>query len=339
MTTLLRTMLGYRRTRSWALLLSLSLSLHAGIAAAEPDAATRAAARQLAEDGVAALQNGDAATAAQKLEKAHQSLQVPSVALWSARALVKLGALVEARERYIEATRLPVSGDKAVQEQAKVDAATEREQLAARIPSLLIRVAAASSERLEVTLDGKALPDMLLGEERPTNPGPHRIVAKQGAQEANTSITLAEGEHRRVELKVGAANAAKGSAVPGHGEAAAPPSANGSTSKTLGWAAIAVGGAGLVTGGVTGILALNKKSALDDDQRCREGKCLDTAEDDVHTLRTLRTVSTVGFIAGGVLCATGVTLLLTAKGHQNSAEQARWSITVGPANLSVRSAF
>lgn len=47
-------MLGYRRTPSWALL--LSLSLHAGIAAAEPDAATRAAARQLAEDGVAALQ-------------------------------------------------------------------------------------------------------------------------------------------------------------------------------------------------------------------------------------------------------------------------------------------
>ncbi|HVY26653.1 MAG TPA: hypothetical protein VHB79_08865 [Polyangiaceae bacterium] len=330
-------MLGYRCARPWATLLSLSLSLHAGIAAAEPDAATRAAARQLAEDGVMALQNGDATTAAQKLEKAHQALQVPSVALWSARALVKLGALVEARERYIEATRLPVSGDKAVQEQAKVDAAAEREQLTARIPSLLIRVAPASSERLEVTLDGKALPAMLLGEERPTNPGPHRIVAKQGTQEANASITLAEGEHQRVELKLGAA--AQSGATPSDSGAPSRTSPTGSTRTTLGWAALIAGGAGLVTGGVTGILALKKKSTLDDDPRCQNGQCLDTAADDVHALRTWRTVSTVGFVAGGVLCAAGVTLLLTAKSPQSPEAQARWSITVGPAHLSVRSSF
>ena len=56
------------------------------------------AARKLAEDGVAALQNGDAATAVQKLEKAHNMLKAPSVALWSARALAKRGLLIEAAE-------------------------------------------------------------------------------------------------------------------------------------------------------------------------------------------------------------------------------------------------
>jgi hypothetical protein len=65
------------------------------LAHAEQDAATRAAARKLAEDGVAALQSGDAKGAAQKLDKAFRMLLVPSVGLWSGRALIKQGLLVE----------------------------------------------------------------------------------------------------------------------------------------------------------------------------------------------------------------------------------------------------
>jgi hypothetical protein len=90
--------------------------------AAEEDAATRAAARKLAEDGVAALQAGDSAKAVDKLDKAFRTLRAPSIALWSGRALIQHGQLVEAAERLLEATRLPVSGDTVVQQQAKSDA-------------------------------------------------------------------------------------------------------------------------------------------------------------------------------------------------------------------------
>jgi hypothetical protein len=317
----------------------LSLSLCGTAAAAEPDAGTRAAARTLAEDGVSALQNGDAATAVQKLEKAHRALQAPSVALWSARALVKLGLLVEARERYIEATRLPISGDKAVQEQAKLDAQAEGDQLLPRIPSLLVSVAGEPAG-LSVTVDGKELPELLLGEARPTNPGQHQVVAKRGAEQARETLTLTEGEHRRLELKLALATGTSPTA-PATAAGGSMPEARkpGSTKRTLGLVAIVAGGAGLVTGGVTGFIALNKKKALDDDERCLNGQCLYSAEAEVKSLRTFRTISTVGFVAGGVLAAAGVTLLLTAPRPESAEQSARVSLRIGPAQLSVHGTF
>ena len=331
-------LLGYRRARACGL--SLALLLCASVAAAEPDAGTRAAARTLAEDGVSALQNGDAATAVQKLEKAHRALQAPSVALWSARALTKLGLLVEARERYIEATRLPVSGDKAVQEQAKLDAQTEGEQLLSRIPSLLVSVAG-PTEGLTITVDGKALPELLLGEARPTNPGQHRVVAKRGAEQASEAVTLTEGEHRRLELELAVA-AGPGLSVPADagGVSATAPTKPGNTAKTLGLVAIVAGGAGLAVGGVTGLMAMSKQTALEDDkERCQDGKCLYSAEADVQRLRTFRTISTVGFVAGGVLAAAGVTLLLTAPRSESAQQSGQLSLSVGPANLRFQGTF
>src|SRR5262245_8809175 len=70
--------------------------------------------------------------------------------------------------------------------------------------------------------------------------------------------------------------------------------------RPLAYVALALGGAGLVAGGVTGAMAMSKRSALDDNPSCADGKCLHDVEDDVSSLRTFRTISTVGFIAGGV---------------------------------------
>jgi hypothetical protein len=41
-----------------------------------------------------------------RLESAYAVLRVPSLALWSARALEKNGKLIEAARRYLEATKL-----------------------------------------------------------------------------------------------------------------------------------------------------------------------------------------------------------------------------------------
>lgn len=326
------------RTCVWSLTLALALALVSSGALAEPDAATRAAARTLAEDGVSALQNGDVATAVQKLEKAHHALQAPSVALWSARALAKQGLLVEARERYIEATRLPVSsGDQAVQEQAKIEAQAESEQLAARIPSLQISVAGPPNPGLQVSVDGRVLPELLLGEDRPTNPGPHRIEARRGAEQASEAVTLGEGEHRRVELKLTGVAGTR-SVTPGP---AAEPATGKSTGtwRTIGVVALVAGGAGLVTGGVTGLLALNKKKALDGDSRCLDGQCLYSAKGDVDSLRTFRTLATAGFVAGGVLAAAGTILLFAVPSTNGSERSAQVSLSVGPASVDVRGSF
>jgi len=305
-------------------------------AAAEEDAATRSAARKLAEDGVAALQSGDSAKAVDKLDKAFRALRAPSIALWSGRALAKHGQLVEAAERLLEATRLPVSGDTAVQEQAKADAEKELEQLRPRIPNLVIRVEGA--EGASVSLDGKDVPAALLGEDRPVNPGQHELLAQRGTEKQIASVTIAEGERKEVTLHFGAASPG---VVPPVSAAAAPEPASSKGSRTLAFVALGVGGAGLVLGGVTGGLAMSKKSALDDDQNCRDGQCTHAVEDDVNSLRTFRTVSTIGFIAGGALAATGVVLLLTSGAGSQKAQRPSTTLALGiaPNALRLRGSF
>lgn len=321
------------------------LMLGAAGAHAEEDAATRAAARKLAEDGVAALQNGDAATAVQKLEKAHNMLKAPSVALWSARALAKRGLLVEAAERLREASRLPVSGDTGVQEQAKRDAEKELSELSPRIPSLVIAISSAGDAPVTVTLDGRPIPSDLLGEDRPVNPGPHRLVAKRGADERSLDVTLAEGERKPASLDFGSAAPTPASptgAPAGDTGASTASSSSGGGNKTLAFVALGAGAAGLIVGGVTGGLAMSKKSKLDDNHvDCLNGQCTYAVESDVKSLRTFRTVSTIGFIAGGVLAATGVVLLITSGGSQQQGAQQRphVALSVGPGNLQLAGSF
>src|SRR5689334_3893827 len=102
-------------------------------ALAQSDSA-RAGARDLGPGGVEAYQGGNYTLATDKLGRAFEILRVPSLGLWSARALAKSGKLVEASERYLVVTRLDASGDIAVQNQAKAEAATEREALLPKIP-------------------------------------------------------------------------------------------------------------------------------------------------------------------------------------------------------------
>ena len=92
-------------------------------------------------------------------------LRVPSLGLWSARALAKLGKLVEAEARYLEVIRLPTSvGDEAIQEQARQDARNERAELARRIPSVLVRIEGAPAAEVAVTIDGAPLTGSAVGE-------------------------------------------------------------------------------------------------------------------------------------------------------------------------------
>jgi hypothetical protein len=335
-------MLGHCLRRLTAALCAVLLLGTAG-AHAEEDAATRSAARKLAEDGVAALQSGDAATAVQKLEKAHNMLKAPSVALWSARALVKRGLLVEAAERLREASRLPVSGDAAVQEQAKRDSEKELSDLSPRIPSLVIAISGAGDAPVAVTLDGVPIPRDLLGEDRPVNPGMHHLVAKRGADERSLDVTVAEGERRPLSLDFGraAATPAAPTGAPVDNAGVSSSAGTGGGGKTLAFVALGAGAAGLIVGGVTGGLALSKKGELDDNDACLDGQCTYAVESDVKSLRMFRTVSTIGFIAGGVLAVTGVVLLVTggSSQQQGAARAPRVALAVGPGHLQLSGSF
>jgi hypothetical protein len=347
-------------------LLVVALTLAMPAQAQDEDAATRSAARHVALEGIAALQQGDATLATEKLEKAYRVLKVPSIALWSARALVKHGQLVEASERYLAAGRLSFKGgEQVVQEQAKNDAEKELAELTPRIPSVVVVIEGAKLSEVTVSLDGKAVPRALLDEDRPLNPGQHELVGQRGEERPRQVITVAEGEKKRVVLQFASPNpppvAATGNLQPPASAAVASPAANvepaansaptgsvtaehagGSAQKSWAIATLVGGGVGLVVGGVTGLLALSKRSDLDHNPNCKDGQCLAAAQGDVDSFRAMRTASTVGFIAGGVLSATGVVLLLTS--HPHSSERAaavnvQLSLHVAPGALRLAGTF
>src|SRR4029079_7449233 len=172
-------------------------------AAAQPsDDATRAEARKIGYAGVEAYQAGDFATAHDRLETAFQMLRVPSLGLWSARALTKLGKLVGGEARYLEVIRLPTSvGDEAIQEQARQDARNERAELARRIPSVLLRVEGAPAAEVAVTIDGAPLTGTAIGESHLVNPGRHRIEGVRGSARASADVVAAEGEQKSALLR------------------------------------------------------------------------------------------------------------------------------------------
>jgi hypothetical protein len=300
----------------------------AATARAEVDDATRASARQLGYSGVEAFQSGQYESAREKLDKAYRVLKVPSLGLWSARALEKLGKLVEASERYLEVTRLsPSSGQEAVQTQAQADARREFEVLSPRIPKLRVVVEGADPSAVVLTVDGVAIAPELVGEERPVNPGKHRIEAKAGVETRASETSLGEGEHQTVKLSFGIAGAVSVSRSEPSPPDVAPPSRTGSTRATLGWAAVIAGGAGVVAGGVTGVLALGKRGDLESSDRCRieRNECLPDMQPVVDEYDRWRTVSTIGFVAGGVLATAGVVLLLTVPGEDGPSTALRVS--------------
>ena len=77
---------------------SLTLGYAASASAQQIDAATRATARQLGEEGMASFDRGDCTVAANKLTRAHDLVHVPTLAFYAGKCLEKLGRLVEAGE-------------------------------------------------------------------------------------------------------------------------------------------------------------------------------------------------------------------------------------------------
>lgn len=314
---------------------------------AQSDDGTRAAARSLGTAGVEAYQAGDFRAAHDKLEKAYRILKVPSLGLWSARALVKVGKLVEAGERYLEVTRLTIQGgDTGVQKQAQADAQSELDALGQRIPSVVVQVEGADASTVSITLDGEAISNALVGEKRPVDPGAHHVEGTRGADHVSVDVKVAEGGsspavlHFSAETSAGAVPAAAAGAEiqppPGAAQPIEDHVSAGSASplRTAGFVALGVGGAGLVLGGITGVVALGKHSSLKDDGACSDLHCNASESSQVNSYNSMRTVSSIGFIAGGVIAATGLVLVLTAPKNGETT-----ALTLAPGALFLRRQF
>ena len=263
------------------------------------------------------------------------------IGLWSARALVASGKLVEGSERYLEISRLVLQGDAKVQQAAQADAVKEHEQLVPRIPSIIIQLEGPASQSARVLLDGVEVPKALIGVKRPVNPGKHRVQAGTATRE----VTLREGQS--LEVSLNPSTASNPTVAPPTGTEPTPPepassaatttadttAKPGSKQRVAAWVSLGVGGAGLLASGITAGLAASKKDSLSAD--CPDNACFPNAHDDADSYNSLRTISTVGFIVGAVGAAAGVTLLLTAPRN----DQARLELQTGIASLRLKGSF
>jgi hypothetical protein len=308
-------------------------------------------ARELAKQGLQAYDSGRYEEAADKLGKAYQVVHVPTLAVNQARALVKLGRWVAASELYLEAQRIPKDRSwQSTQTDALRDAEKERADLLPRIPRLTVVVKGAGPNEVEVTIDGGALPAALLGTEQLQDPGMHKVQGAHGTEIVTETIAVKEGDRANVTLQFKLVSAAVVQSAPGAPnqqnnalppQMAAPtqptapsptvpppaaPIEKNNTQKTIGWIGIGVGGAGLIVGSVTGLMAMSKRSSLSDTKLCSADlqHCPPEFDSKVSSYNSLRTVSTIGFFAGGVLAAAGITLVLTAPKQESKATVGLW---------------
>ncbi len=117
--------------------------------------------------------------------------------------------------------------------------------------------------------------------------------------------------------------------------AAERPRNSSSAQVTLGIVGMSLGGVGVVLGTVFGLGASSKWSASK--EHCSGLDCDQAGVDLAASAKTAGTMSTVSFIAGGVLFASGVVLVLTAPKSRMHA--ASLNLGIGASSLTVRGAF
>jgi hypothetical protein len=192
-----------------------------------------------------------------------------------------------------------------------------------KLAQLTIRVAEAPPG-IEVTRDGAPMSQATWGLSIPVDVGPHTVEAKAaGFKPFKADVTVkADGDKLEVIVpKLEAEPESAAAAAPAAAQKVeTPPSdawekaRSGGTQRTLGYIVGGVGIVGLGVGGGMGLLALSKNNASKSE--CPEdGACASPAAVEANDqARTFGTVSTISFIAGGVLLATGAVLILTAGG-------------------------
>jgi hypothetical protein len=313
----------------------VSIGLAAAPALAQSDA-DRATARSLGIEGQQALENKDYKTAEDRYRRADSLVHAPTLLLGLARALAGEGKYVEAQETYNRIVREgvpPTAPDPF--KRALADAKREVDGVSPKIAGVTISVRSSGGGEVanpKVVLDGAPINAASLGVRRSIDPGSHVLqVSADGFKAAELHFDVAEAGSANEavaldpDLSAAAAGPSNGAAAPagtpsagsagpaaGASMTVVPSSGGGGGARgVLPWVAFGIGGAGLITGAITGGLAMGKHSDLANSGHCVGMACDDTQQSNLSSYHTVATISTVGFIVGGVGVAAGVVLLLT----------------------------
>ena len=183
---------------------AISIVVTAGTAAWGQTASDKATARQLATQGIQSYQQGKHAEALDLLQRAEQLYDAPVHLVYIARTQAALGKLVEASETYRRLVRTDLAaGAPQAFKDAVSDAQRELLQLEPKIPSLRIDVNPSDIKGLQLRVDGEVVSSVVIGINRPTNPGKHTIEAAAANYDtAMASVELAPSSKQAITLQM-----------------------------------------------------------------------------------------------------------------------------------------
>jgi hypothetical protein len=210
------------------------------------------------------------------------------------------------------------------------------EEVTAEMPTILFEARDADGTDIsaaKVTMDGEELADRLDGVPLAVDPGPHAFVFETANRPpVEKHLVIRMGEKSRTEsiafstLPSTPFEAPFGSSPP----APPAPSSDFGAQKAAALLVLGIGIGGLGVGTAFGFMAISKR---DDAQRACPTVCSDATGVGMWSdAKTDGNLSTIAFIAGGALAATGIVLWLTAPGSTSAATQ----LGLGPGTVDVR---
>ncbi len=316
----------------WWGMLALSVCLRAG--ADETD--DSAAAQSLFDEGRRLMKSGDYASACPKLEASQKLDPGAGTQFHLADCYEHIGRTASAWALFLEVAGQARQRER--QEQERI-ARNRAAALEVKLSKLTIVVPEASRvDGLVIKRDGTEVEAALFGTAINIDPGKHAITAEAPRRKAfRGEVTVApDGAHETFELP---ALEPVGTVAPGT-LGAAPPDASrerhhpGKGLRTISYVALGVGAVGLGAGTFFALRSAGKRRDADDlfeacggarcqnaDPRSRQISELDDAA------RSAKTNATIGFIAGGVGVATGVTLLVLSRPSDQEKQAAEAHVT------------
>jgi hypothetical protein len=225
-----------------------------------------------------------------------------------------------------------------------------KELLAATLPRLAhltIVVHVPDGTSLTVTDNGVNLSKVLLGVERPVDPGTHGIqVSAPGFLAATAAATLTEGQSTTLTIEMKQDPNAKAAPPPPAKEAPPPPVTpppqkgddGRGTRLVAGGVTLGIGGVALGVAGALAGVAYSKKGDLD--AVCSTNKhCPVASQSDIDALKTFGNAATALFVIGGAAAGAGIIVLATAPPAQKTPASSGLQVTVGIAHIGVDARF
>jgi serine/threonine-protein kinase len=278
-------------------------------ATAPPEGDREAQRTDLYKQAVDLANAGHWAEAAEKLRAVVAIRSSPKVRFTLGQAEEHVGRLSTAYDDYAQAL---ADAEAARQTDVADTAGVALRALGPRVPVLRVVVTGESASAATATIDDHAAH---IGEPVRVDPGTHHVaVSAAGARTIESTVTVAEGQHLDVpaELQHEEAAVAPASPPPAADTEAAPASTSRSNLwPTVGLVAAGVGVVGLGVGTYFGFDAISKNNASNQ-SGCNGNTCTAGAYSTREDAKSSATLSTVSFVAGGLLAAGGVTLWLLA---------------------------